>query len=45
MFVHLFIALSFEDADMIAFQDDRGDPTEFQSLKDELENLRVEKCL
>jgi nucleoprotein TPR len=35
-------ALDVEDAD-IASQYDRVDPTEFQSLKDELENLRTEK--
>jgi len=41
-FAHLFIALSIEDAD-IALQYDRVDPTEFQSLKDELEVMRTEK--
>jgi nucleoprotein TPR len=36
------LRLVLEDAD-IASQYDRVDPTEFQSLKDELENLRAEK--
>lgn len=35
-------APSIEDAD-IALKYDRADPTEFQSFKEELENLKAEK--